>query len=100
MLVTASTRMTCYLYLALASDGSLYTGISGDPERRLREHNHGGRGARALRGKRPVSLLACFSCADRTEALRLEHRVKRLRAAEKWSLALGNLSERSRNSLA
>lgn len=83
----------CYLYLVLAADGSLYTGISGDPDRRLREHNRGSRGARALRGKRPVSLLACFSCADRSEALRLERHVKGLRAPEKWSLALGNPSD-------
>ncbi len=88
------TRMRCFLYLALAADGSLYTGISEDPERRLREHNQGGRGAKALRGKRPVSLLRAFACSDRVTALRLEAKLKRLRAAEKWSLALGNAGER------
>jgi putative endonuclease len=82
--------MACYLYLVLAVDRSLYTGISEDPARRVREHNHGRRGAKALRGKRPGSLLCQFRCASRVDALRLELRIKRLRAPEKWSLALGN----------
>ncbi|MCC6751409.1 MAG: GIY-YIG nuclease family protein [Deltaproteobacteria bacterium] len=79
--------------MVLARDGSVYTGISPDPERRVCEHNGGLRGAKALRGKRPVRLLGAWRCADRSEALSLEARVKRLGAAEKWSLLLGNPSD-------
>jgi putative endonuclease len=82
----------CYVYLLLASDDSLYTGSSADPRRRLREHNAGSRGAKALRGKRPLVLLRSWRCADRSAALRLEARIKRLRAEEKRSLALSNAS--------
>jgi putative endonuclease len=82
----------CTVYLLRASDGSLYTGISSDPRRRLKEHNEGRRGAKALRGKRPVVLLRSWRCADRSAALRLEARIKRLRAVEKRSLAFSNPS--------
>ena len=83
----------CQVYMALASDGSLYTGISADPERRVMEHNRTNRGARALRGKRPVRLLRRWVCEDRSAALRLEAEIKRLRACAKWSIVLGNDSD-------
>ncbi len=83
----------CFVYILLASDGSLYTGISADPAQRLREHNESPRGAKALRGKRPVRLLRCWRCENRSAALQLEAMIKRLRAVEKWSLVLGNDSD-------
>ncbi len=83
----------CFVYILLARDGSLYTGIAADPARRLAEHNHGRRGAKALRGKRPVRLLRAFACESRPDALRLEAAIKRLRAAEKWSIVAGNESD-------
>jgi putative endonuclease len=85
--------MVCYVYLVIASDDSLYTGISGDAERRVSEHNAGTRGAKALRGKRPVRLLRRWLCESRPEALRLEAVIKKLRASEKWSLAASNESD-------
>jgi putative endonuclease len=89
-------RATCYVYIAAASDGSLYTGVSGDPDRRVSEHNAGKRGAKALRGKRPVRLLRRWRCRGRPEALRLEAEIKKLRAADKLSMVLGNDSDRER----
>ena len=38
------------------ADGSLYTGWTTDPERRLKAHN-GGRGAKYTRSRRPVELV-------------------------------------------
>jgi len=83
----------CFVYIVLARDGSLYTGIAGDAERRVAEHNAGRRGAKALRGKRPVRLLRRWLCEDRSAALRLEAAIKKLRAPEKWSVVLGNASD-------
>lgn len=83
----------CFVYIVLASDGSLYTGVSDDAERRVAEHNAGRRGAKALRGKRPVRLLRRWRCEDRSAALRMEAAIKRLRAPEKWSAVLGNASD-------
>jgi putative endonuclease len=85
----------CYVYMLLARDGSLYTGIAANPLKRLAEHNAGRRGAKALRGKRPVRLLRCWLCGDRSAALRLEAELKRLRAQEKWSVVLSNDSSRT-----
>ena len=65
-----------YVYLLECADGTLYTGISVDPERRLRQHN-AGRGARYTRTRRPVRLLGSVAVCGRGEALRLEKRVKR-----------------------
>lgn len=79
--------------MVVARDDSLYTGIAGDVERRVAQHNAGARGARALRGKRPVRLLRRWRCESRSAALKLEAAIKRLRAPEKWSLVLSNDSE-------
>ena len=49
--------MSHYVYILRCCDGSLYTGYSTDPERRLKEHQEGN-GARYTRGRRPVKLLA------------------------------------------
>lgn len=83
----------CYVYMVAASDGSIYTGTANDPQRRVSEHNCGKRGAKALRGKRPVRLLWCTACENRSFALQLEAEIKRLRPSEKWSLVLSNSSD-------
>ncbi len=72
----SKARRTWYVYLLECADGTLYTGISVDPERRLRQHN-AGRGARYTRTRRPVRLLGSLPVCGRGEALRLERRVKR-----------------------
>lgn len=78
-----------FLYLLRCADGSLYTGISVNVERRLREHANGdgkGRGARSLRGKAPLSLVYCLELTSRSEALKLEYRVKQLTKLDKEQL--------------
>ena len=70
--------MSWYLYVLECADSTLYTGITTDCERRLHEHNHTARGARYTRARRPVSLLATWSYADRAEASRAEHAFKAL----------------------
>ena len=48
---------TWFVYILHCADGTLYTGVTTDPERRLREHNAGGRlAARYTRARRPVAL--------------------------------------------
>jgi putative endonuclease len=66
-----------FVYLLECADGSLYTGIARDVEKRLALHNQG-KGAKYTRGRRPLVLLARSGAMSRTEALRLELRVKRL----------------------
>lgn len=76
--------MSWYVYLAECRDGSLYCGVTTNPERRLKEHN-GLRpgGARYTRTRRPVRLTACVEQADRSAALRLEAEIKKAPRADK-----------------
>ncbi|MBZ9556495.1 MULTISPECIES: GIY-YIG nuclease family protein [unclassified Modicisalibacter] len=72
-----------WLYVVETAAGALYTGISTDVERRFREHRHGRRGARALRGKGPLRLVHCQRVGDHGDALRLEAWLKRQSAPAK-----------------
>lgn len=57
------------------TSGLLYTGISTDPLRRLRQHQSG-KGSRALRGKGPLTLAWQQAVGEKGAALRLEYRLK------------------------
>lgn len=69
---------TWSVYLLSCADGTLYCGVTTDVQKRLAMHN-GQRsgGARYTRGRRPVSLAACVGGLTRSEALRLEARIKK-----------------------
>ena len=80
----------CYsVYLVRCANGSLYTGISTDVDRRLREHAVGQRGARFLRGKGPLELVYQARVGSRSEASRVECRLKQLDRAQKEALVAG-----------
>ncbi len=74
-----------FLYLVRCGDGSLYTGIATDVERRFEQHC-AGKGARYLRGRGPLELVFQEAVGDRSAALQLEHRVKRLAKLDKEAL--------------
>ncbi len=78
-----------YVYILGCADGSLYTGVTTDPERRLQEHNAGALGARYTRPRRPVELLYQESAPDRSAALKREYAIKQLSKARKLSLIDG-----------
>lgn len=74
-----------YLYILLCKDGSLYTGITNDVEKRLKAHREG-RGAKYTRGRGPLTLVYQETCENRSHALRREAEVKRLKKSEKLHL--------------
>jgi putative endonuclease len=78
------------LYIVRCSDGTLYTGIAIDVERRIREHECGARGAKYLRGKGPLRLEFSETLGDRSTAQQFEHRVKRLEREHKEALIAGH----------
>ena len=80
------------LYLLRCADGSLYTGIAMDPERRLSEHESGPRGSKRLRGRGPLKLVFSQTVGDRSQAQALEARVKKLPRQDKLRLVAGTLS--------
>jgi len=71
--------------MVLCSDGTLYTGWTSDPQRRLQAHNRG-RGAAYTRSRRPVRLVYVERCPSRVAAMRRECAIKRLTRSEKLSL--------------
>lgn len=73
------------LYIVECCDGSLYTGITNNLDRRLKEHNDGS-ASRYTRSRRPVTLRYQEPCDDRSQALIRELSVKRLSRQEKKTL--------------
>jgi putative endonuclease len=75
------------VYLVKCADGTLYTGVAADLERRLAQHN-GKRagGPKYTRGRRPVQLLWCAVAANRSEAQQREAAIKKLPRSEKLKL--------------
>ena len=67
------------------ASGLLYTGISTDPLRRLRQHQSG-KGARFLHSSPARALVYVEACADKGAALRREIAIKRLKKAAKEAL--------------
>jgi putative endonuclease len=65
------------IYLLECKDGTLYTGITNDLEKRLASHN-AGTGAKYTRGRRPVTLLEFKTVESQSEALKLEYQIKQL----------------------
>jgi putative endonuclease len=72
-----------FVYMLECADGSLYTGTTTDPKRRLREHNGGTKGARYTKTRRPVSLVYVEEQVDRSAALKREWALKNLSRTEK-----------------
>jgi putative endonuclease len=66
-----------YVYIVRCRDGSLYTGIATDVERRFSEHQRNG-GAKYLRGRGPLTLVFKQRVGRRSRALRVERNIKRL----------------------
>jgi putative endonuclease len=82
--------MPCwYVYLIECRDGSLYTGIATDVDRRYGEHVSG-KGARYTRAHPPLRLLARFEFPDRSSASRVEYAIKQLTPAQKREVCAGN----------
>lgn len=79
--------MTYYVYMVRCADGSHYTGLCTDPKKRMREH--AGRTAACAKYTRShpvVALDALWQAASRSDAARLESRIKRLDKAQKLAL--------------
>ena len=78
--------MKYHLYMLKCVDESLYTGITTDMERRLKEHNKGKAAARYTRTRRPVALVYSKLYKDRSSASIAEAQMKKLTKEEKLAL--------------
>lgn len=78
-----------FVYILRCADGTLYTGITTHPARRVREHNARPTGARYTRSRRPVALVYVENVATRAMALQRELAIKRMDRRRKLALCLG-----------
>lgn len=76
---------TWYVYILECGDGTLYTGITDDVQRRLQAHQSG-KGAKYTRGRGPLTLRYREVCESYSHALRREAQIKRLSRQEKLKL--------------
>jgi putative endonuclease len=74
-----------FCYIVECADGSLYTGWTTDPERRVEEHNSG-RGALYTRWRGPVELKYLEELPDRSAAQRRENAIKKMTRDKKLQL--------------
>jgi putative endonuclease len=74
------------LYILRCGDGSLYTGVTKDLEKRLKLHREG-KASKFTRSHQPVELVYDEPCGNRKKALVRECQVKSYTRAEKLKLA-------------
>ena len=77
--------MDWWVYILRCGDGSFYTGIATNVDRRLKTHQSG-RGARYTRGRGPLELWWQEGPMTHQEALKAERRVKRFSHQRKSAL--------------
>jgi len=79
-----------YVYMLRCCDGTLYTGITTDLERRVDEHNHSPKGAKYTRARRPVELAYSEACTDKSSASQREYAIKKMTRTQKMKLVSKN----------
>ena len=77
--------MAWYVYILRCGDGTLYTGITDDVERRLAAHRSG-KGAKYTRGRGPLELVHTEELSDKSAALKRERSVKKMTRQQKLKL--------------
>lgn len=76
-----------YVYILRCEDGSLYTGLTTDVPRRIRQHlGHIKGGAKYTASHKPAMLMMLWQTAEKVSAARLEYAVKRLPRRDKERL--------------
>ena len=81
-----------FLYLIRCKHGQLYTGITTDVERRFEEHkSHDKKGSKYLRGKAPLRLVMKKRIGNKSLALKIEAKVKKLSKVKKELLVDGKI---------
>lgn len=77
--------MIWVVYILLCGDGSLYTGITNDLNKRFDKHEKG-KGAKYTRGRGPLECVYVKIMDDKSSALKEEYRIKQLTKKQKLEL--------------
>lgn len=75
-----------HVYILECADGTLYTGVTNDLTRRVKEHNESVLGAKYTKARRPVTLRYARPEESRSAAQKEESRIKALRREQKAEL--------------
>lgn len=75
-----------YVYILQCADGTLYTGITKNVQKRLLEHNTSTKGAKYTKVRRPVILKYSEVQENRSTASKREYAIKQLTRSEKLAL--------------
>lgn len=76
-----------YTYLILTVDNTLYCGYTDKPEERFEKHK-AGIAAKYTRAHKPLKMVYLREFDTKSEALKEEYRIKKLKAVEKKALLL------------
>ena len=76
-----------FLYILRCRDGTLYTGITTDVDKRFEAHA-AGKGAKYTRGRGPLTLVYRETCGDHSAALKREMEIKKMTRQEKETLII------------
>lgn len=82
--------MDWQVYIIQCSDGSLYTGVTTDIERRFAEHRQSQRGAKYFNGRSPQKVVYSENGHSRSSACQREAVIKRLTRQQKLDLLAGS----------
>ena len=94
------TKSAWTVYILRCADGSLYTGITRDVARRVKEHNSNGLlAARYTRARRPVALVYQEPVTTRSAAGKREYRIKRMTRSDKQKLVEKRKRGKSRSTI-
>ncbi len=78
----AAPQESWWVYLIRNRNNALYCGVTNDLKRRFNMHQSG-KGAKALRGKGPLTLEWSQELSDKSSAMKLEYRIKQLSKRQK-----------------
>lgn len=81
-----------FVYFLRCSDNSLYCGFTNNLMKRLHAHNNLSSGSKYTKTRRPVRLVKYFICNSKSQALKLEYRLKQLSKINKEALIHPSMS--------
>ena len=84
--------MTWHVYIIECNDGSLYTGITNNLDKRITAHN-AGLGAKYTKSRRPVRLRYSERAPNRRLASQREYAIKSLKKSAKIDIIVNQLSK-------